>query len=148
MRLIVDANILISALIKKSVTRYILALPVFEFYTPDFAIQEIANNKNLILKKSKLTGDKLNKIFELLLKNINVVPSEVFVKHHKQSLMIMNKIDKKDSLYIALALLFQNDGIWSNDGHFQEQKVIKVFTTKDLIKMILKNQKQNIFFQP
>lgn len=42
MRLVLDTNILIAALIKDSITRRILLLPDLEFFLPAFALDELA----------------------------------------------------------------------------------------------------------
>lgn len=47
--------------------------------------------------------------------------------------------DSKDSPYLALALSTKSP-IWSNDSHLKRQKLIKVFTTKEIIDMLLNNQ--------
>ena len=39
---------------------------------------------------------------------------------------IMDKIDPSDTPFIALALVVENDGIWSDDRHFEEQNRIKI----------------------
>jgi len=41
MRLVLDTNILIAALIKDSLTRNILFLPDFEFLVPEYALEEV-----------------------------------------------------------------------------------------------------------
>ncbi|MBI5968326.1 MAG: hypothetical protein HY882_10785 [Deltaproteobacteria bacterium] len=41
MRLVVDTSILISSLIKDSITREILLLLFISFYLPEFALEEI-----------------------------------------------------------------------------------------------------------
>ncbi len=46
---------------------------------------------------------------------------------------IIGKIDKDDILFVATALAF-NCPIWSDDKHFQKQKNVTVFTTKDIFK--------------
>jgi hypothetical protein len=48
MRLVLDTNILIAALIKDSITRRILLLPGLEFLLPAFALDEIATHRNKI----------------------------------------------------------------------------------------------------
>lgn len=46
MRLVLDTNILIAALIKDSVTRRILLLPDLEFSLPAFALDELARHRS------------------------------------------------------------------------------------------------------
>ena len=47
--------------------------------------------------------------------------------------------DSKDIDFLALALSI-NASIWSNDPHFKQQSLIKVFTTEDLLKLFLENK--------
>ena len=53
-----------------------------------------------------------------------------------EAMKIMSKIDEKDAQFIAVALSIKNDGIWSNDKHFEKQEKIQVFKTIDIIKLI------------
>jgi len=49
---------------------------------------------------------------------------------------IMGKIDAGDVPFIALALSFPNDGIWTEDKHFLRQRRVKIWLTRDLLKLI------------
>ena len=51
----------------------------------------------------------------------------------------MASIDIEDVPFIALALSIGNDGIWSDDNHFQKQKKIKIWKTEEVIKMLGKS---------
>ncbi len=48
---------------------------------------------------------------------------------------IMMNIDNDDVPFIAAALVIHAN-IWSDDKHFLQQNEIKVWTTKDLMKMM------------
>ncbi|MBI5746664.1 MAG: hypothetical protein HZA13_06665 [Nitrospirae bacterium] len=41
-----------------------------------------------------------------------------------------------------MALSIKNDGIWSNDKHFEKIKGVKVWKTSDLFKVIEKNKNE------
>ena len=51
---------------------------------------------------------------------------------------IIGKIDEKDIQFVALALSIKNDGIWSNDKHFEKQNKIQIFKTANIINIINK----------
>ena len=53
MKLVLDSNIIFSALIKKSTTRNIILSDVFELQAPDYIFSEITKHKELLLKKPK-----------------------------------------------------------------------------------------------
>ena len=44
--------------------------------------------------------------------------------------------DRDDAEYLALSLSFNKMPIWSEDPHFQEQGLAKVFTTNELIEYL------------
>ena len=49
---------------------------------------------------------------------------------------IIGHIDEKDTQFIALALAIENNGIWSNDKHFEKQTKIKIYKTIDIINLL------------
>ena len=131
MKLVLDTNILVAALIKDSVTREILVHPDIEFLLPEFALEELETHKAEILIKSKLSEHQFALLFEQLKSNISITPSEeICCKEEAKN--IMDIIDSEDTIFIALALSVENEGIWSQDKHFQRQNKVRVFTTKQL----------------
>ncbi|MDI6916566.1 MAG: PIN domain-containing protein [Thermoplasmatales archaeon] len=136
MRLVVDTNILLSALIKKSATRKILLHPGFEFYAPEHIFYEIENHKNEVIKKSGLSEEEFYIVLDSVLTNAIITPENEFAKYIPRAWDIMKNIDPDDFPFLALALSFENDGIWTNDKHFFRQKEVKVWRTKDLLKKI------------
>lgn len=137
MRLILDVNIIISALIKeKSIIRFLLNLPYLEFFLPDYAIKELKKNEEIILKKSSLDKEELRALLKLLLSRVKIIEEKAFSPYYKTAERIIGRIDKKDIPYIVLALAIDNNGIWTSDAHFQKQNQIKIFTTKDILDML------------
>ncbi len=132
MKLVLDTNILISALIRDSITREILIHPEMEYILPEFALEEIGNHKEEILQKSGLSKSDFGLLLEYLKDNIVLIPDKEII-HKELAKQIMKNIDLKDSIFIALALSIKNDGIWSRDTDFEKQARIKVWKTKDLI---------------
>jgi predicted nucleic acid-binding protein len=45
MKIIVDANVVISALIRSSITREVLLYPHIDYFSPDFLLKEITGHK-------------------------------------------------------------------------------------------------------
>jgi len=138
MRLVIDTSILISSLIKDSVTREILLLPFRKFYLPEYALEEIEAHKMKISRLSGLSLDEIDIILNLLLDNISIVPSQTIQPYLKEAERIIGGIDPNDIPFIALALAVDNDGIWSSDKHFEAIKQIKVWKTSDLLKHLKK----------
>ena len=66
MKLIIDSNILLSALIKDSTTRKIIVTSNWNFFYPEMSFHEIKKYKDLVIKKAGLT----EKEYYLLISNI------------------------------------------------------------------------------
>ena len=135
MRLIVDTNIIISALIKDSVTRRIMLHPLITVFTLDYALVEIENYKKIILKKSKLSDDKFESLLRVLSSKMVIVPFNKTIKYFPKAERMIE--DKEDIPFIALSLLVKNEGIWTEDKHFKDLKEIKIWTTKELMERVL-----------
>ncbi|MCX9081708.1 MAG: PIN domain-containing protein [Candidatus Methanoperedens sp.] len=135
MKLVLDSNIIFSALIKKSKTRDIILSDFFELYAPEYIFNEIIKHKELLLRKSKLDQGDFDALLLLLQKHIHLVTKEKYDKKMAIAEDILGNIDITDSPFLALALAF-NCSIWSNDGHFQQQNKVVVYTCKDLMKNI------------
>ena len=136
MRLVVDTSILISALLKDSVTREILLLSTIEFLIPEYAFEEFEKHKDNISKRSGLNNKKIDILMTLLMENITIVPLLKLKPYMDKAYKIMGDIDPCDVPFIALALAVENDGIWSNDRHFESLKDIKVWETTDVFKYV------------
>jgi predicted nucleic acid-binding protein len=133
MRLVVDTSILISSLIKQSVSREILLLPFMKFYLPEHALEEMEIHKTKISRLSGLSFDEIDILLNSLLDNISIVPAQTIRPYLKKAERIIGGIDPGDIPFVALALAVENDGIWSNDKHFKAIKQIKVWKTSDLL---------------
>ena len=136
MKLVIDTNIIISAIVKDSLTRKVLLSSYFEFYTPDIAFQELERHSDLLIKKTDLDHEKLVNIIELIKDSVNIVRSERFDDHISIAFDEMRCVDESDAPFLALALSFSNDGIWSNDKHFQRQELVKCWTTQEMLEVL------------
>jgi predicted nucleic acid-binding protein len=138
MKIVLDTNVLISALIKDSFTRSVLFYSGFNFYYPEISLKEINKYKKLILKKSGLSKNKFDELFSSLLKKINVVPSSFFEDSIGKSKKVMEKIDVKDTVFVALALRL-DAVVWSDDLHFDKQNLVKNIKSNEVVKSFMKN---------
>jgi predicted nucleic acid-binding protein len=70
MKLVIDTNIIISALIREGLTRKMLLFPGIKLITPEITFNEIKNHIGIISTKSKLPEDNVQQILDILIKNI------------------------------------------------------------------------------
>lgn len=136
MKLIADTNRIIAGLIKDSTSRQILLSDRFEFSSVGISKSEIQKYKQDILDKAGIDEETFNKISARLFSKVDIVNDDVIKDRFNEAKEIMDKVDPKDTPFIALALAVENEGIWSDDTHFAKQNKIKVWKTKDLIKFI------------
>lgn len=111
MRLVLDTNILIAALIKDSITRRILLLPGLEFLLPAFALDELARHRAKIVRAARLRGDELDLLLTLLLESVAVVPFERIAPYLQDAHELIGAIDPDDVPFVALALAEEHEGI-------------------------------------
>ncbi|MBU2589621.1 MAG: PIN domain-containing protein [Nanoarchaeota archaeon] len=135
MELVVDANILFSALIKNNVTADILFDNRLKLYSPEFIIIEFMKYEDLILKKTKRTKEEFVQFMHQLKERIIVIPKEEYLSFFEKAKKFSP--DKNDIMYFALALKIKCS-LWSNDRLLKEQDKIKVYNTKDVLEFLNK----------
>lgn len=131
MDLVIDANILFAALIKKSITARLLFHPDLQLYAPEFLIEEFMGYSALIQQKMKRSRSELVEILHVLQEVITIVSQEEYAAYMKEAEELSP--DDKDVMYFALALKLKC-GFWSNDGLLKEQSKVKIYTTPELLK--------------
>ncbi len=138
MKIVVDANIVIAALAKQSITKEVLLYPFMDYYSPDFLLEELAEHEDEIISKMHIDKAGYQKVLDILTKKIKIVHKATYSQYMGQAHEIMGKLDEDDEQYIAAALSIDADGVWSYDPDFKEQEVVKLFTTGELLHIIKK----------
>lgn len=133
MIIIIDVNILLSALIKDSTTRSLILTSGQDFYFPEKSMQKIRKYKQYIKEKSGLSDLEFLKLFHTLMKFIKIIPDEELLEEWDNAKRIMEHIDPEDVTFIAAALSQEEAIIWSDDRHFEKQNAIITLKTKDVI---------------
>ncbi len=133
MKLVLDTNVLFSALIAGGKTRKIIITENQNLYAPEYTFIELENHQGMIEKKTKLDESDLQLLLNILLEEINIVPKPEFENQLPEAEKIIGEIDPDDVPFLALALHLNAD-LWSDDKHFQNQKKVNVWKTSQLIK--------------
>jgi predicted nucleic acid-binding protein len=141
MKLVLDSNILFSAILKNSTTRNILVSEEFELFLSEYALLEIDNHRQFLLDKTKLSESAFTTTLNMLLERTKIIADETLVPYLERAGEIMKGIDLDDAPFIALALSFPNDGIWSNDKDLRRQTTIRAWTTEELLEWLKSKQK-------
>jgi predicted nucleic acid-binding protein len=130
MQLVVDTNILVSYFRDNPVCFIIINCDMLslELFTPEYAIEELKENKSDILKYAKINSEQFNEALSELVKSIKIISKESFKQYGSEAKQL---IHDKDIPIFALALKLKSK-IWSNEPRFKTQSKIKIFNTQDL----------------
>src|SRR3989344_3923797 len=118
MSVVIDVNVVLSALMKDSTTREIIVKSGLDFCFPETSLTKIRKYKGLILEKSGLSEREFSQLFDKLLSFIRLIPTEEVKSRWLDAKKIIGHIDVEDDVFVATALS-QNAVIWSEDKHFE-----------------------------
>lgn len=138
MKIVIDANRLIAALVKEGTTREILLDAEFQFISPDYLLSEIDKYREELLKKTNLASEEFETLLEMLFEYIEIIPRgeyDSFIEKNKGQLQ-----DEGDLPYLATCVAIEAEGIWTHDSHLLQQSIVKTFTNIHLL-LISRNQK-------
>jgi len=135
MRLAVDANILVAALLKNATTRQILLEDDLEFFAPEYLLIEIKNalRNPKIRRRIPLNDKDLSDLSSAILSRIIFIPEKIFLPFIKRSLQLVAHAE--DAPYVALGLALKIP-LWSNDSALKEQRKVVIHTTSELIELL------------
>ena len=133
MNIIIDSNVLFSALIRNSISRRIILEYNGYFLFPIFIFEEMEKHKKTLLKKSGMNAKDFNLLLNILLKKVMIVPTEVLYPYRKEAYEIIKDIDPDDILFIACALAYPDNFIWSDDKKLKQQSKIRIINTSEIL---------------
>lgn len=129
MQLVVDANILFSALIKDAKTRKLMANKQVELFAPEFIKEELSKYDSEIMKKANLSGADFEKSKRALIDLITTVELDIYMPFLEEAKKTI--FDEKDSPYLALCIA-KKIPLWSNDKELKKQKIVMVYNTMEI----------------
>lgn len=132
---VVDTNILLSALISDSKTRSLVVNLDHQLVAPEDIHTEIKDYRGLIREKSGLDHESLETLLNTLFKYIQLVPTEELEPYLEEARNELAEVDEDDVVFLAAALAVDGS-IWSDDKHFQQQDHVPVHTTSEIIRQI------------
>lgn len=134
--LVIDANIVISALFKDSFTRkFLLKARKPRLFAPDFIMEELSKYLPEFSERMKVGESELRATLEqlFLASELKVVSKQEYSRFMETAAEISPDI--KDVQYFALALKI-GCPVWSQDSDFKRQFVVKVYSTKELFQKL------------
>lgn len=135
MILVIDANSVISALLKDSKARQIIVSDKFTLIAPEFLSEELNKHRKYIVEKAGLSDDGVRLLITMLFRHIRIVPKE----EYKAKLDVASEImenDLRDAPYVACYLAMKCDAVWTNDADYDNKIDVKTVTTGYLLKLL------------
>ena len=130
MLIVIDANVICSALLAKGKTAELLFSGNIKPVAPELLFTEVERHKGELLSKSKLSEGDFGRLLALLKKRIKIVPAEEFSEflHEANDLL---KPHTKDTEYVALALKL-NCPLWSKEKLLKKLASIEVLDADEV----------------
>ena len=143
MRIVVDTNIVFSALISASATiPDIIIAPFsrFRFYAPEYLLGELENHKHKLQKVSRLTEREIDRAKTELFKYISTISLEIIPqKIWQEAEALTFDIDSDDTSFVALSI-FLDAYLWTGDKVLHHGLISKgfdrVLLTSELLKIL------------
>lgn len=136
MNIILDSNVLFSALIRNSLTRALILEYDNFFLFPAFIFEEMDKHKQELIEKSGMSEKDFNELLQIILTKVLIIPSSNLLPYHDEAIEIVKKIDIDDSIFIACALAYKDSILWSDDKQLKNQNKIKVLNTSEIKKIL------------
>ncbi len=125
--IVVDANIIISALIGGS-SREILFDHRYRFLTTEFTLKEVEKYIPTIAEKSDTEKRFVKEALELI--PLSIKEKKFYEESLSEANDMIGEIDEKDVEILALAIA-TNNYLWSEDKDFEGSGYEKILKTKD-----------------
>ena len=133
MKVVVDANILVSALLKKGLTRQGWFDLTLDLVAPAFIIREFLKHKAELRRRYGGSAEEFDGLVSRLLSHVRLV-DDAALQLYKSAAMSLSA-DPDDWLYLACALS-EGAAIWSHDKDFGGQRRVRVVSTAELAREV------------
>lgn len=130
-RLVIDANIFVSAFLKLATTRRLILDERLELYAPADLIRETQKVLKERLAKRLQTLSDFEELFSALVAHIHILEKDLYESRFQEAITIAPH--DEDAPYLACALHLKI-ALWSNDAGMKEQDCVTVLTTTELLK--------------
>ena len=134
MRIVIDSNRIVAALLKDSTTRSILFNNKFDFIAPAFAKEEVEKHRNEFIKRVGMIPQDFKILVSLIFESVALIHKE---DYDPVMMGLKSEIsDPQDVPYLACCIATHAVGIWSHDPHLKEQARVRIFTNQDMLRLI------------
>lgn len=135
MKLVVDANVVISAAITPGKTREVITLSDAVFLAPPELETEVRSYSTMLAEKSGLTEPAVDEILTTLFASIGTVPYDIPESAIRKARRAIGDEDRTDVPYLATAIAADRTPIWSDDDVFEGQRHVEWYSTSEVVSL-------------
>ena len=132
LRLVVDANVVIAAMMRDSTTRRLLVLGGHELHVPGYLFGEVERHLEELVARSGISEGALLEVLQTLRAHMVEHAAAEYRESLEPAKELLAGRDIKDVPYVALALYIGADGLWSEDQGLKSSGGVTVYRTSDL----------------
>lgn len=130
----VDANVLIAALLRDSTTRKLIVLGGMELHAPRYLLQEVEAHWEELTARSGVPLAALKAAWRTLRGYMIEHGPEQYEQQLEKAEAMLQDVDVQDAPYVALALAIGADCVWSEDRALTRVRGLRVVRTADLVR--------------
>ncbi len=134
MRVVVDASVVVAALMADGTVRDVLLSSTdHEFFAPLYIQEEVGRNLSRIAARAHLGVETVTALIEDALQVIDLLPAATYSQVLPEAEAVATSVGAKgDEEYIDLAMVLDAP-IWTLDKDFRRVKKVKTLSTRELI---------------
>ncbi len=133
MNVVVDANIIIAALLGSRGVIALITSQNYHYYSPKKIIDELKRKKKFIIQRIGQAEEEFDINLNAILVFIKIVDSIEYRDFLDDAIRMIGDRDSNDIDFLACALYVNAGFIWTEDKDFIEQKLIPIKNTDKFI---------------
>ncbi len=135
MRLVLDTNVLLSAVMRDGFTRALLIHPEVELVMPEYALDEVDRHLPAIAERMGVPVGTARLTLAHLLSNVQTVPREDYAQEMRRADEALKDLDPDDAPFLALALS-TGEPLWTQDKVLLAGRQVPTVSTPELAKRL------------
>jgi len=129
--IVVDANIVLAALLKQGLTREIILDRGLDLRAPPWLWGELANRRAWLKSRLHVSDSVIDDFVRLLQSRITEIPMALLELHREEAVRRVGKSGLKDAPCVA-AVMAVRGVLWTHDATLAKEGRVPTITTKGL----------------
>lgn len=133
MKVVIDSNVLFSALIRDSTTRRIILESDDTLLFPEYIFEEMERHMAELLNKSGLDKKSFGLLLGILLDKVTIVPKDELAVHRERAVELAKDIDIDDAVFVACVLANPGSLLWTDDRKLRRIEGLRIISTAEMV---------------